>query len=533
MFCFQCQQTAKGTACTVAGVCGKKPDTAEAMDLLTCEMISLAAGLQNRNGNSAGESISLCHSLREASDLITDGLYSCVTNVNFDTHKIEAITEKIREKKTELNITKYEVLNNAVLEPQNLFDKIGTDKCADEDIRSLRSTLLFGLRGMAAYAHHAQILGKRDNEVDNWFIKGMAAMNRNYDLDKWLNLLMEFGKINFKCMELLDTANTGAYGDPEPAHVSLMIEKGPFIVISGHDLRDLSMLLEQVNGKDINVYTHGEMLPAHGYPHFKDYKNLKGHFGTAWHNQQIEFNELPAPILFTSNCIMPVKESYADRVYTTSAVRFPNTHHIDADSCGHKDFSDLIKHAYILGGYNDDKELTGKNGGASITTGYGRKTILNNAPAIIEAIKAGDIKHIYLVGGCDGMQEARDFYTDFVKNLNKDCLILTLACGKFRFNDLDIGSIGEFPRIMDMGQCNDAYSAIIAAYALADAFQCGVNDLPLTIMLSWHEQKAVCILLTLLSLSVKNIQLGPAAPAFFSDKVTEILTQKFNLQLMK
>ena len=340
---------------------------------------------------------------------------------------------------------------------------------------------------------------------------------------------MEFGKINLKCMALLDEANTGAYGDPVPVQVPLTIEKGPFIVVTGHDLRDLQMLLEQTDGKGVNIYTHGEMLPAHGYPELKKHPQLKGNFGTAWQNQQKEFADLPAPILFTTNCLMPPKDSYGDRVYTTSVVAYPEMKHIKADDKGSKDFSGLIGHAIQLGGYSQDHPMQGINGGGTVTTGFGRRTVLDNAPAIIDAVKAGAIRHFFLVGGCDGARPGRNYYTEFVRQTPQDTVILTLACGKYRINDLDAGSIGPFPRILDMGQCNDAYGAIQVAAALAEAFGCGVNDLPLTLVLSWYEQKAVCILLTLLSLGIKNIYIGPSIPAFFSDAVLGVLVDKFQL----
>jgi len=505
MFCFQCQQTARGTGCTMSGVCGKQPDTAYEQDVLTCEMIALAKAMQEKG-------IDHTHAI----DLIVDGLFTCITNVNFDTSSIAAIVEKIKTVRSKLG-------GADAMDPGSLFD-------GNEDIRSLRSTLLFGLRGMAAYAHHARVLGKRDAEVDAWFIKGMAALNDSHTVDQWLGLLMEFGGVNLKCMALLDEANTGAYGNPVPAQVSLMIEKGPFIVVTGHDLHDLKMLLEQTDGKGVSVYTHSEMLPAHGYPELKKHPQLKGHFGTAWQNQQIEFNDLPAPILWTTNCLMPPKTSYADRVYTTSVVQYPDMKRIEDDGRGYKDFSAIIEHAVRLGGFAADKQFAGSNGGTALTTGFGRRTVLDNAPAIIDAVKAGAIRHFFLVGGCDGAQPGRSYYTEFVKQTPKDTVVLTLACGKFRFNDLDVGTIGPFPRILDMGQCNDAYGAIQVAVALAGAFECGVNDLPLTLVLSWYEQKAVCILLTLLSLGIKNIYIGPSVPAFFSETVLNVIVDKFALR---
>jgi len=507
MFCYQCEQTAKGTGCTVSGVCGKKPEVALAQDVLTCELIELAKALLEKNDDSL-----------LAVDLIVDSLFATVTNVNFDGEKIDALTAQVKAASAALGA-------GAAMAAEDLFH-------GNEDLTSLRSTLLFGLRGMAAYAYHARILGKRDAEVDAEFVKGMAALGFEHSVDEWLGLLMELGNVNLKCMALLDAANTETFGFPAPAQVSLTIEKGPFIVISGHDLHDLKMLLEQTEGKGVNVYTHCEMLPAHGYPELNKYPQLKGNFGTAWQNQQKEFDELPAPVLFTTNCLMPPKSSYADRVFTTSVVAFPQLKHITADANGNKDFSAIIDQAIALGGFAQDTQLAGINGGTTMTTGFGQKTILDAAPVIIDAVKAGLIKHFFLVGGCDGTKPGRNYYTEFVEKTPADTIVLTLACGKFRFNDLDIGAIGPFPRILDMGQCNDAYGAVQVAVALAGAFECGVNDLPLTLVISWYEQKACCILLSLLSLGIKNIYIGPSVPAFFSETVTGVLVDMFDLHVI-
>jgi hydroxylamine reductase len=344
-------------------------------------------------------------------------------------------------------------------------------------------------------------------------------------MDELLPLAMEAGKVNYTCMQVLSDANKEAFGVPAPTNVSLKIEKGPFIVVTGHDLYDLKLLLEQTKGKGVNVYTHGEMLPAHAYPLLKEYPQLKGNFGTAWQNQQKEFDNIPAPVLFTTNCIMPVKDSYRDRVFTTSVVGYPGMGHIGED----KDFTPVIEKALELGGYTEDTQMTGINGGTQVTTGFGHDTILSVAGQVVDAVKSGAIKHFFLVGGCDGARNSRSYFTDFVKQTPEDTIVLTLACGKYRFNDLEIGTIGGLPRLMDMGQCNDAYGAIQVALALADAFNCGVNELPLTLVLSWYEQKAAAILLTLLHLGIKNIYLGPTLPAFVSPNVLNYLVENFAL----
>lgn len=381
---------------------------------------------------------------------------------------------------------------------------------AQEDIRSLKSLILFGIRGMAAYAHHAMILGYTDEEVNRFFVKALWFIGEDSGMDELLPIVMEVGEKNLKCMALLDRANTESYGLPTPVTVPLTVERGPFIVISGHDLHDLKLLLEQTEGKGINIYTHGEMLPAHGYPLLKKYPHLKGNFGTAWQNQQKEFASLPAPVLFTTNCLMPPKPSYADRVFTTAMVSYPEMTHIGED----KGFTPVIEKALELGGYPEDTVFTGINGGSIVMTGFARNAVLHEADKIIEAVKSGTIRHFFLAAGCDGARPGRNYYTEFVKQTPADTVVLTLACDKYRFNDLDPGTIDGLPRLMDVGQCNDAYSAIQIAAALADAFHCSVNDLPLSMVLSWYEQKAVCILLTLLHLGIKNIRLGPTLPAF-------------------
>ncbi|MEI6131501.1 MAG: hydroxylamine reductase [Bacillota bacterium] len=503
MFCFQCEQAAGGKGCTKVGVCGKLPEVSNMQDELTASTIEFARAAEGK-----------CPS-KQSLKLILESLFTNVTNVSFSESEINTLRLKIEAETMEIG-------GGEAFEAANLWS-------GDPDVVSLRSTLLLGLRGMAAYAYHAFVLGKEDDEVSNWLFKGMKAIGEEHTIGEWLDLLMEFGGINLKCMALLDEANTGAYGHPVPTPVSMTVEKGPFIVVSGHDLLDLKMLLEQTEGKGINIYTHGEMLPAHSYPELKKFSHLKGNFGTAWQNQRKEFDEVPAAFLFTTNCLMPPKDSYSDRVFTTAVVEYPEMVHIPDVKNGDKDFSAVIEKALALGGWDEEKSFTGINGGEKLMTGFGHNTVLGVADVVIDAVKAGAIKHFFLVGGCDGAKPGRNYYTEFVEQTPKDTVILTLACGKFRFNDLDIGEIGGLPRIMDMGQCNDAYSAIKVAVALAGAFECGVNELPLTLVLSWYEQKAVCILLTLLSLGIKNIYIGPSLPAFFSSNVLSVLVDKFNL----
>jgi hydroxylamine reductase len=511
MFCFQCEQTARSSACTgKAGVCGKQADTAQLQDKLTGALVGLARAAQ------VNKPTEFTHRT------MLEGLFATLTNVNFDNESLSHLLETVHRAKSALlpqcaccgvscaNVDDYDM--------QKVWN-------GNEDIRSLKSLLLFGLRGMAAYAYHALMLGYSDEEINKFFYKGMYAIGEDWGMEELLPLVMETGKVNLKCMELLDKANTETYGTPVPTTVPLTIEKGPFIVITGHDLCDLYELLEQTKDKGINIYTHGEMLPAHAYPKLKAYPHLKGNFGTAWQNQQKEFDGIPAPVVFTTNCLMPVRDSYRDRVFTTEVVAYPGMVHIDEA----KDFSPVIAKALELGGYSEDHPLTGINGGTQVTTGFGHGTVLSVADKVIDAVKAGAIKHFFLVGGCDGAKPGRNYYTEFVKKAPQDSVILTLACGKYRFNDLKLGEIGGLPRIMDMGQCNDAYSAIRVAVALAEAFDCGVNELPLTLVLSWYEQKAVSILLTLLSLGIKNIYLGPTLPAFVSPHVLNYLVENFNI----
>lgn len=507
MFCFQCEQVAKCEACTGgAGVCGKPADVADAQDALTGAMIALA-----RTAREAGvKNDRIC-------DLIVDGLFTCMTNVNFDGQAVTALKDAVR-------VETVAVAAAAGIEPVSDYDvdQIWGD---DEDIRSLKSLVLFGLRGTAAYAYHARVLGYRDATVDEFFADALAQLAEPGSVDALLPLALKVGEVNLGCMRLLDEANTGTYGTPEPTTVAMEVEPGPFIVISGHDLHDLKLLLEQTEGTGVSVYTHGEMLPAHAYPELKKYPQLKGNFGTAWQNQKKEFDGVPAAFLFTTNCLMPPKESYADNVFTTEVVAFPGCTHIGPD----KDFGPVIQKALELGGYDEPHTIPGINGGTTMTTGFAQGTVLSVADTVVDAVKSGAIKHFFLVAGCDGARPGRNYYTDFVKATPDDTVVLTLACGKYRFNDLDLGEIGGLPRLMDMGQCNDAYSAIQVAVALAEAFDCGVNDLPLSMVLSWYEQKAVCILLTLLYLGIRNIKLGPTLPAFVSPGVLDVLVENYGI----
>ena len=514
MFCYQCEQTAGCTGCTGnAGVCGKSANTARLQDELTGALIGLARAAEG-NEHLVNE---------EMNQLVLEGLFTTVTNVNFNDETLKLFINKIEDTKKKLVPNCFTCSDSCGR--NNDFD-MSTLWTTDEDIRSLKSLILFGIRGMAAYAYHASVLGYTDETISKFFYKALFAIGmKDWGMDKLLPIVLEVGKVNLRCMELLDQANTTTYGTPVPTTVPLTIEKGPFIIITGHDLKDLQLLLEQTKDKGINIYTHGEMLPAHAYPELKKYSHLKGNFGTAWQNQQKEFDNIPGAILYTTNCLMPVKPSYADRVFTTEVVSYPEIVHIGEE----KDFTPVIEKALALGGYTKDQHMTGINGGIQVTTGFSHGTVLSVADQVIEAVKNGDIKHFFLVGGCDGARVGRNYYTEFVKQSPADSIILTLACGKYRFNDLDLGTIGGLPRIMDMGQCNDAYGAIKVAIALAEAFECDVNELPLSMVLSWYEQKAVCILLTLLHLGIKNIHLGPTLPAFISSNVLNFLVENYGI----
>ncbi len=506
MFCFQCEQTAGHVGCSgMAGVCGKPSAVANLQD----KLIGALIGLSN---------VVACSGRGEQTDsIMLAGLFATVTNVDFNAETVRQHTHDITREKAVL------AAHSDCECPTNYdMEQVWN---ADEDIRSLKSLILFGLKGMAAYAYHAMVLGYRDDAVNAFFYEGLRTIGGDHTTEQLLPVVLRTGEMNLRCMELLDRANTETYGMPQPTEVSLTVKKGPFIVVTGHDLKDLQLLLEQTKGKGVNVYTHGEMLPAHGYPKLSVYPQLMGNYGTAWQNQQKEFDSLPAPILFTTNCLMPPRPSYADRVFTTEVVSYPGMVHIAED----KDFSPVIEKALELGGFPEDKTFTGINGGTVVTTGFGHAAVLASTEKILRLIKDGRIRHIFLVGGCDGAKPGRNYYTEFVKATPPDTLVLTLACGKYRFNDLDLGNIDGIPRLLDMGQCNDAFSAIKVAVALAEACGCSVNELPLSLVLSWYEQKAVCILLTLLHLGIQNIRLGPTLPAFVSPNVLKVLVDKYHI----
>ena len=533
MFCYQCEQTAGCAGCSGStGVCGKTAETARLQDQLVGAMIGLAR---------AAEGVE-CPGDRVYRTVI-EGLFTTLTNVSFDDDAIRAQIEKTHREKERLLAAPVKksagprekaagesgAAENAACAAASVQDtddyNLGLLWDMDPDIRSLKSLILFGLKGMAAYAYHALMLGASDETVNQFFLTGLREIAKDGTVESLLPTVLKVGEVNLTCMAMLDAANTGTYGTPIPVSVPLVVERGPFIVVTGHDLKDLELLLKQTEGKGVNIYTHGEMLPAHAYPELRKYPQLKGNFGTAWQNQQKEFADIPAPILFTTNCLMPPKKSYADRVFTTEVVAYPGMVHIDDE----KDFTPVIEKALELGGYQEDRQFTGINGGTQVMTGFGHGTILSMADQVIDAVKSGAIRHFFLVAGCDGAKPGRNYYTDFVKQTPADSIVLTLACGKFRFNDLDLGNIGGLPRIMDMGQCNDAYGAIKVAMALAEAFGCGVNELPLSFVLSWYEQKAVCILLTLLHLGIRNIRLGPSLPAFLSPNILNFLVENYGI----
>jgi hydroxylamine reductase len=527
MFCFQCEQTAKGEGCTKIGVCGKKPEVAALQDLLiyTVKGLSQVALAAQKAGVREPE----------ADRFTCEAIFSTLTNVDFDPdrfvsliHQCVTHRERLKEKVAAAGGDTAFPAGPADFRPEATREAlvvqgetvgVKSDPDANPDILSLQQLLIYGVKGVAAYADHARILGQTDEAVYDFIYEALAAtLDKSLGADELVGLAMKCGQINVRAMELLDAGNTGTYGHPVPTAVPLGAKKGKALLVSGHDLKDLETILQQTEGKGVYVYTHGEMLPCHAYPGLKKYTHLYGHYGTAWQNQAKEFAQFPGAIIMTTNCIQKPQQVYEDNIFTTGLVGWPGLHHI-AD----KDFTPAIERALALPGFPEDVE------GKTVMTGFARNAIMEVAGTVIDAVKNKAIRHFFLVGGCDGAKPGRNYYTELVEKVPKDCVVLTLACGKFRFFDKDLGDIGGIPRLLDVGQCNDAYSAVQIALALAGAFNCGVNDLPLSMILSWYEQKACAILLSLLSLGVKNIRLGPSLPAFISPNVLNVLVEKFNI----
>ncbi len=529
MFCYQCEQTMGGKGCTKSGVCGKTPEIANLQDLLIYQLKGISCYVKPLLEK--GEHID-----KEIVKFVENALFTTLTNVNFDVDfhvemlkESQIIKEAVRSKAPQgeypdaatynLSNTKEEMLKDSV--------KAGImyEQDLDADIRSLRSIVLYGLKGISAYGHQARYIGHHSDQVDQFYFLGLEAIvNNSLALEDLIRMAMKTGDMSVEVMSVLDEANTTRYENPSPQKVNVNIKKGPFIIVSGHDLRDLELLLEQTEGKGINIYTHGEMLPAHGYPGLKKYKHLVGNYGSAWQNQQKEFDGIPGCILMTTNCLMKPRDTYKDRLYVTNVVGWDGIKKIELNEDGTKDFGEIINKALELGGFEADEETK------EIMVGFGHHETLSHAETIINAVKGGEIRHFFLIGGCDGARPGRNYFTEFAQKVPDDCVILTLACGKYRFNKLEFGTVAGLPRLLDVGQCNDAYSAVRIATALADAFDTDVNSLPLTIVLSWYEQKAVADLLALLSLGVKGIYLGPSLPAFISPNVLQYLVDTFNIK---
>ncbi len=528
MFCYQCEQTARGKACTKAGVCGKESDVAALQDLLIYALKGLSLfAVEGRKKGVVDP---------EVNDFTCKALFSTLTNVNFDPDRFvqliqrtvtmrESLKEKVKVAKGKVDFQE----GPATFKPEPRLEGLlkqaeaaglKSDPTIDPDILSLQHILIFGIKGVAAYADHAQILGQRDDKVYAFIHEGLAAtMRKDLSLNDWVGWVLKCGETNLRAMELLDAANTGTYGHPVPTKVPLGAKKGKAILVSGHDLKDLEELLKQSEGKGIYVYTHGEMLPAHGYPNLKRYSHFYGHYGTAWQNQTREFVDFPGAIVMTTNCLQKPKDSYRGNIFTSGTVGWPGVTHISAGN-----FKPVIEKALAMPGFQQDGDSR------SVMVGFARNAVMGVAGKVIEAVKGKAIRHFFLVGGCDGAKAGRNYYTEFVEKVPKDCVVLTLACGKFRFFDKNLGDIGGIPRLLDVGQCNDAYSAVQIALALSKAFNVGVNELPLSLILSWYEQKAVAILLTLLFLGIKNIKLGPSLPAFVSPNVLKVLVENFKIQ---
>ncbi|HET6427115.1 MAG TPA: hydroxylamine reductase [Phycisphaerae bacterium] len=532
MFCYQCEQTAKGTGCTAFGVCGKDPESATLQDLLVhaAKGVSMYAHRARRLGASDGE----------VDVFVIEALFTTVTNVNFDPQRLAECVRKAAQVRDRARDLYEQACRRAGKEPEKLSGPAAFAPAADmdgllaqgreaglqprrqslgDDVAGLEELILYGLKGAASYADHAQILGVSDEQVYAGFHEILDSLTRHdHSAEELTATALRVGELNLKVMGLLDKANTGAYGDPEPTAVRVTPVAGKAIVVSGHDLKDLAMLLEQTAGKGVNVYTHGEMLPAHGYPELKKHPHLVGNYGGAWQDQRKEFGNFPGAILMTTNCIQKPTEGYKGRIFTSGLVAWPGVTHI-ADG----DFTPVIEAALAADGFAEDGPAK------TIMVGFGHQAVMGVAGKVIEAVKSGAIRHFFLIGGCDGAKPGRNYYTELAQAVPDDCVILTLACGKYRFNKLSFGEIGGIPRLLDIGQCNDAYSAIQIAAALAKAFDTDVNSLPLSLILSWYEQKAVAILLTLLHLGIRDIRIGPSLPAFVTPPVLDVLVRNFNI----
>jgi len=528
MFCYQCEQTAKGEGCTKIGVCGKEPEVAALQDLLVYGLIGLS--------QCAVEGRKVGVNDRDINVFTVQAAFSTLTNVDFDPDRFVALINEAVEKREQLK-DKVKTAGGKVDFPEGpasftpastLDDLIQQGEAvgihsypsANPDILSLKHILLFGVKGVCAYADHAQILGQEDDAVYGFIHEGLAAIPReDLGLEEWIGLVLKCGEVNLRTMDLLDAGNTGTYGHPVPTKVPLGAKAGKAILVSGHDLKDLEELLKQSAGKGVNVYSHGEMLPTHAYPELKKYDHFYGHYGTAWQNQAKEFSQFPGAILMTTNCIQRPKDPYKSNLFTCGLVGWPGIAHISD-----RNFQPVIDRALALPGFQEDEN------GKEVMVGFGRNTVLGVADKVIEAVKGKAIRHFFVVAGCDGAKPGRNYYTEFVEKVPEDTVVLTFACGKFRFFDKDLGDIGGIPRLLDIGQCNDAHSAIQIAVALAGAFNVGVNDLPLSIICSWYEQKAVAILLSLLHLGIKDIRLGPSLPAFVSANVLDVLVKNFDIK---
>ena len=546
MFCYQCEQTANGKGCTRQGVCGKTPEIANLQDLLIFQLkgISCYGKILLDQGEKLDKGVI---------SFIENCLFTTLTNVNFDSEvhvKLLKETQKIKDElRQQIGGVATENIYMSYRLPQEKSEMLRTaevagimyDQDLDEDIRSLRQLIIYGLKGISAYGHQAREIGYFSDAVDDFYVEALAAVtDDNLTVEELIRFSMKAGEMALAVMKTLDEANTQTYGNPTPHAVSTTLKAGPFIIVSGHDFHDLEMLLQQSAGTGVNIYTHGEMLPGHGYEGLKKYPHLIGNFGGAWQDQQKQFDNLPGCILMTTNCLMRPRESYRDRIYSTNVVGWEGVKYIGKKESGEKDFSELIHQALELGGYSEDRDVKPTEPSdcpscqlaSELLTGFAHEATLSHAGEIVQAVKDGKIRHFFLIGGCDGARPGRNYYTEFAELVPEDCVILTLACGKYRFNKINFGTVAGLPRLLDVGQCNDAYSAVRIATALADAFDTDVNSLPLSLILSWYEQKAVAVLRALLSLGIKNIYLGPILPAFLSPNVVQYLVDTFQLHLI-